>query len=339
MKKLFIMLMAALPAALFPNFVHADEITLTTSKAVGDTIELSFFGTEFSGITVEGAAFDKKRDEGAGGGFCRGYYILESQTVKVSGNFTFIDCIGDSLTALDVSKCTGLNALYCDQNSLTALDLSKCTQLGSLSCGSNSLTDLDVSKCTQLEHLFCEKNSLTALDVGKCTQLQYLLCHENSLTALDVSKCTKLGVLFCGSNSLTDLDVSKCTELVELCCHKNLIKGKSMDDLIASLPDRNGLEYASPFEVYDLTVSEEQNICTTLQVEAARKRGWDPMAWNGQRWEEYPGSDPTGIDKTEIITDTDNVAIYDLEGRRHRQYRPGINIVKTTDGKTVKVMR
>ena len=307
--------MVAFPATLFPNFVHADEITLTTSKAVGDTIELRFLTENLSGITVEGATFDKKREED---NLSRCYYILESQTVKVSGDIPLFRCDNDSLTALDVSKCTGLQFLFCEHNSLTALDLSKCTNLMLLACNDNSLTDLDVSKCTGLSALGCNNNSLTNLDVSKCTQMLFLICNDNSLTALDLSKCT---------------------QLEQLSCQNNLIKGKSMDDLIASLPDCNGLEERGFLGVYDLTVSGEQNICTTLQVEAARKRGWDPMAWNGQRWEEYPGSDPTGIDKTEIITDTDNVAIYDLEGRRHRQYRPGINIVKTTDGKTVKVMR
>ena len=153
-----------------------------------------------------------------------------------------LDCAGNQLTSLDVSKNTALQDLYCSSNQLTALDVSKNTTLTELRCNNNqltalnvssntalttlwcdgnALTSLDVSMNTALKGLDCYSNQLTALDVSKNTALQYLSCHSNKLTALDVSNKTALTGLYCYSNQLTALDVSGSTALTQLDCYKN----------------------------------------------------------------------------------------------------------------------
>ncbi len=132
-----------------------------------------------------------------------------------------LNCRGNQLTTLDVSKNTVLTKLYCYSNRLTTLDVSKNTALTYLSCGINRLTTLDVSKNTALIDLSCYSNQLTSLDVSKNTALTDLSCFNNQLTALDVSKNTALTDLSCGFNQLTTLDVSKNTALTELDCAYN----------------------------------------------------------------------------------------------------------------------
>ena len=71
---------------------------------------------------------------------------------------TSLDCWGNQLTSLDVSKNTALTELSCSGNKLTRLDISKNTALTSLVCLENQLTSLDVSKNTALTELSCSGN-------------------------------------------------------------------------------------------------------------------------------------------------------------------------------------
>jgi uncharacterized repeat protein (TIGR02543 family) len=130
-------------------------------------------------------------------------------------------CIGNELTALDVSKNTALTWLHCGDNQLTALNVSKNTALTWLNCYQNQLTALDVSKNTALMLLNCYQNQLTALDMSENTALTSLNCSDNQLTVLNVSKSTALTSLDCRYNQLTVLNVSKNTALTRLNCSGN----------------------------------------------------------------------------------------------------------------------
>ena len=88
-------------------------------------------------------------------------------------SLTTLNCIGNQLTSLDVSKNVALNTLTCYSNQLTSLDVSKNLALNTLSCYSNQLTSLDVSKNVALTALNCSSNKLTSLNLknGKNTLL------------------------------------------------------------------------------------------------------------------------------------------------------------------------
>lgn len=68
-----------------------------------------------------------------------------------------------------------------------------------------------------------------------------------------------------------------------------------MDQLIASLPNRNQEINKGKFYALDDRIDGEQNICTTVQVAAAKERGWNVLAYSKEKesWEEYPGSTVT----------------------------------------------
>gem|GEM_PF-5089722 len=134
---------------------------------------------------------------------------------------TYLDCSGNQLTVLDVSKNTKLTYLNCFKNQLTELDVSENTKLTNLNCSENQLTELDVSKNTELTSLDCSRNQLTTLDVSKNTNLIQLICNVLKLTELDVSNNTKLTNLDCSAIKLTKLDVSKNTDLTRLWCSRD----------------------------------------------------------------------------------------------------------------------
>lgn len=174
---------------------------------------------------------------------------------------------------------------------------------------------------TALKELYCCYNQLTSLDVSKNTALKTLECSNNQLTSLDVSKNIVMERLYCSGNQLTSLDVSKNMALTHLSCHLNQIKGDEMDKLISGLP--NNTSDKKHYFVVVYRFGENGNVCTTMQVEAVKNKGWTPYDSN---WNIYAGSDPSGING--VMMDTDiNAPVFDLRGQRLKEPQKGINII------------
>lgn len=110
-----------------------------------------------------------------------------------------LECMGNQLTALDVTGLTSLTVLVCNDNQLTTLDVTGLTNLTTLICSGNQLTALDVTKLTNLTDLECNDNQLVSLDVSTLEELKYLWCHGNKMTALDITNNAYLGDLKCGN--------------------------------------------------------------------------------------------------------------------------------------------
>ena len=205
-----------------------------------------------------------------------------------------LDCNGNYLTELDLSKNTKLTYLDCGANYLTKLNISNNALLDTLWCYYNELTELDVSNNTALICLDCYDNELTQLDVTKNTALVKLDFEFNHITSINLSNNVWLEKLYCSDNELTKLDVSACQELEFLQCYQNKISGQNMDDLIGSLPLNDTPTYFD-FRMIDFSdgVENEGNVCTKSQVEAAKAKGWLPQQWDDdeEEWVEYPGSD------------------------------------------------
>ncbi|MBR6194988.1 MAG: leucine-rich repeat domain-containing protein, partial [Prevotella sp.] len=241
----------------------------------------------------------------------KGIYALEMSITNLKGieyftALTYLACYSNKLTSLDVSKNTALKGLECDDNLLTTLDVSKNTALTYLTCDYNQLTTLDVSKNTALTVLACNGNKLTSLDVSKNTALIHLQCYDTQLASLDVSKNTALTELWCGRNQLTSLDVSKNTALTELRCYNDQIQGAGMATLVNGLPTVT----SGKFYVYNIKGTEGNQI-TTVQVAAAKAKGWDVKTADG---DDYPGinipADANGdgeVNATDVATVRDYI--------------------------------
>ena len=245
---------------------------------------------------------------------------LTELDVSKNTALTYLDCSDNQLTALNVSGCKELGDLICSGNQLTTLDVSECAKLEWLSCKNNLLTELDVSGCSRLEDLSCQENSLTTLDVSTCSALKSMICNSNRLTALDLSKNTKLRYMLCSDNQLTTLKVSENSRMDYFAFDQNKIKGAEMDALLESLPSVTN--HSTMNVIY---CENEQNVMTKAQVAVAKAKGWKPLYYDGSGWQEYEGSNPTGIDeiKSEELrsfSSTKSIknegSIYDLQGRR-----------------------
>ena len=204
-----------------------------------------------------------------------GWNNLTSLDVSKNTALTHLNCSENDLTALDFSLNTALTKLDCTKNILTTLEVTKNTALTELDCSMNKLTTLDVSKNTTLTELDCSENNLTTLDVSMNTALTELRCSANQLTTLDVSQNTALIELECVANQLTTLDVSKNTSLQNIFCSFNAIRGEGMDALVESLPNvRDMGGTLIPYVNIPVEGFSENNEITTVQVAAAKAKGW-----------------------------------------------------------------
>ena len=112
----------------------------------------------------------------------------------------FLDLRNKNITSLaGIEYFTDLETLDCRGNQLTTLDVTKLTKLMFLVCNDNQLTALDVTGLTSLTDLECSDNQLVSLDVSTLEELEILWCHGNKMTALDITHNAYLGDLKCGN--------------------------------------------------------------------------------------------------------------------------------------------
>jgi hypothetical protein len=188
------------------------EIQVSEATAYSDSIDVS--GTGIINLTgIEAFIHIKKLN-------CSGNQL---PTLDVSKNTALntLHCAFGKLSALDVSKNIALTDLRCNSNKIMALDISKNIALTYLNCGTNALTTLDVSKNLALTTLGFYSNKLKIVDVSKNTALTTLNCYLNLDLTVDISKNLALSTLDCGYNKLSALDISKNLALTDLRCEYN----------------------------------------------------------------------------------------------------------------------
>ncbi|AYN05666.1 T9SS type A sorting domain-containing protein [Flavobacterium sp. 140616W15] len=180
---------------------------------------------------------------------------------------TLLNCEGQQLTTLDLTKNTALATLNCQNNLLTNLNISKNSSLTTIICNNNKLTNLDVSEKLALTNLQCTSNKLISLDVLKNTALITLLCDKNSLTSLDISKLIALVTLDCSTNLLTSLDASKNIALTSLYC---------TDNPLTNVNVKNGNNKAFYWNsIYHLSFSGNKDLkCITVDDIVYSNKNW-----------------------------------------------------------------
>ena len=118
----------------------------------------------------------------------------------------WLNCSGNQLTTLDVSRNPDLYDLDCSNNQLTTLNINGAVVLENLNCSNNRLTTLNLSDNTALASLHCSGNQLTALDVRQ-KPLEVLDCSNNQLLSLNLMENDRLYLLRVNSNKLVCLNL------------------------------------------------------------------------------------------------------------------------------------
>ncbi|MGM9586704.1 MAG: leucine-rich repeat domain-containing protein, partial [Candidatus Limivicinus sp.] len=231
-RALALFLCAMLCVALLPAAAFAEETGVAIDESnFPDAVFREYISTNFD-VDSDGVLSTEEINS-VTSIVCEGYDLTSLEGIEFFPNLASLSCMGNQLTALDVSQNTALTQLDCESNRLTELNVSKNTALKKLYCTDNRLTELDLSQNTALTDLYCSYNQLTELDVSQNTSLESLDCRTNQLTELDVSGCTALRNLTCEINLLSSLDVSGCTALEWLNCMDNQLTELDVSGLTA----------------------------------------------------------------------------------------------------------
>lgn len=168
-----------------------------------------------------------------GGGTVKDYEIGKKDTIQIEGEVSdgsvkvygsrtlirFLYCPTASITNLNVSNCENLEVLNCMGNGLSMLDLTKNSKLYYLDCGNNMvLTELDVTHNPALYYLDCQGNDLSTLDITKNEGLIWLYAQTNfKLGNIDFSNNKELReILVYGAGNMTTIDVTNIPHLLRL---------------------------------------------------------------------------------------------------------------------------
>jgi len=236
---------------------------------------------------------------------------LSSLDLSRNYNLEYLDCSGNKLTSLGISNCTELTILNCKNNLLTTLSIDNCQKIETLYCDGNQFLTLDASKNSILRTLSVGKQPLQNLILAANSCLNYLTCTEASLTSINLSQSTALLGLTCEDNSLGTLDLSDCTNLNYVRMYRNQVSGEGMDALIDNLPQRS----SASLYVVDVVSEKEGNVCTTVQVENAKRKGWTVYYTDHYGDHEYSGSEPSAINPVTADFNTTERTVYTLGGR------------------------
>ena len=136
---------------------------------------------------------------------------------------------------LDLSEYTCLEKLDCSGNEITRLNVSKLVKLKELNCNSNQLTNLDLRNLTQLKELYCRDNYLTNINYpnsSKPEKLTVLSIRNNNFGEQDLaifSDFTNLEELWIGNDDKKRIERGIYNRFIgSLESLKNLTKLKSL---------------------------------------------------------------------------------------------------------------
>lgn len=102
-------------------------------------------------------------------------------------NLKRLDCFGNEITQIDLSKSTSITFLNCSENKIERLDLSNNTELVYVSCDGNKLNSLIIGDNPNLKSLYTSFNELTTLNVKSCTKLESLDTTGNQMNSIIVN--------------------------------------------------------------------------------------------------------------------------------------------------------
>lgn len=172
---------------------------------------------------------------------------------------------------------------------VVAAEMSIDTRVKGLTCSKMALTALDVTQATDLVVLNCHNNKLHELNLTQNKALSKLTCSNNQLTELQLSNCTALTVLYCQNNLLQNLDLSANSKLQTLELDGNGLKGKSVDQLVALLPDRSKEKKAGKLYCVKSANRNETNVFTKAQVAGAKAKNW--VTYDAETKSRYEGTE------------------------------------------------
>lgn len=119
------------------------------------------------------------------------------------GQILYIECNECGITTLEgIELLPKVIMLECAGNELTTLDLSRNGFVKYLDCTDNDIEELKLSRSGWLRSLLCSGNRVSELELGCYADLYELDCRDNNLTSLDMRANEWTETLLCSGNSI-----------------------------------------------------------------------------------------------------------------------------------------
>lgn len=132
-------------------------------------------------------------------------------------HISYLRAGAQGIKSMDISKCTNLMWLECNDNFFTELDLSFFPHLQFLIAGYNpGITSIDFSQNTKLEYVNIAQIGVKILDVGMLENLLHINVEGTALTSLDLSKNKKLYEILLSSSKIKEFDATQFPNLISL---------------------------------------------------------------------------------------------------------------------------
>ena len=216
--------------------VEQPSIVIHTDKSIGSTIYLSIRATSNQSDKEADVWIDLNNDNVISPGEkvvtfgTRVPYTVLSQQLVVYGPVWVFDCSDNEVTQLNVQGVAStLNQLSCFKNKLDRLDISNCSILATVSCQNNLLSEIIVENNNNLSSLNMYSNRLEQSAMGRLV---------DGLPDRTNSGSGKL-TLYYSINSLSQPNQNQFTE-----AHANVAVGKNWKTYIA-IP--GGTEFTGPY--------------------------------------------------------------------------------------------
>lgn len=113
--------------------------------------------------------------------------IKDLTGIEYFENLRRLDCYGNDIKKINLTKNTKLSFLNCSDNKIESLDLSNNPELFFVSCDSNRITSLKLGNKSKLTELYCNSNRLTSLDLQNCSALESIDVSGNKIEKVLVS--------------------------------------------------------------------------------------------------------------------------------------------------------
>jgi Leucine-rich repeat (LRR) protein len=123
---------------------------------------------------------------------------------------TWLYCLDNQISHLDLSGKSSLTYLNCSFNQLPTFHVFPYTPLKSMDDGGSGPAGLIVNAGATLKEFYCQGNQFTSLDAGGISTLEKLDCRDNRLTALNLKNGNNTALTVMNATGNPDL---KCIQV------------------------------------------------------------------------------------------------------------------------------
>jgi Secretion system C-terminal sorting domain len=150
--------------------------------------------------------------------------VIESlEGIEYFTSLTFLRCVGNLLTELDVSALVHLEILKCYSNNIDSINVNGLTQLSQLWVAWNQMENIDLSTLQNLYWIYCTDNQLNSLDVSGLYNLEAIWADSNAIPSIDLTDNTLLFDISLSNNLLSSIEVNFLQNLQFLNLSNNLL--------------------------------------------------------------------------------------------------------------------